>query len=988
MGCKTQGGYKFGVCAGFGPNLQHCYYYTAPAGSGVTLTYEEYPENAIRSGNYNIPGREANAVMYPSIAFEANATPTAAGNADGPGAANCGKITKADTCTTSNLSFASGTPTIALDYFPDQLSFDYNFSDTWFAYLYDTSNNGGIIGTPCFYIETETQTRSSGAGASATSESTSSTICHPCTAYSATPARTTLRYTGSADLTGDLDCPHPTLFGIGTDSKKLCFTYNSLSTQLPNGVVDFEVSYDGVTYEDKWDQGANAGTEYVSSQNPWQADDISASSFEVYDLSNGTTQSDFIVKFRIEPIFDDTGSTVVFTGTRWIATELLNAGTGYNVGDVFQLEHIHRHPDNSLSTFTLNLKVTAIGPVSAETSGDANFDVLRVGDTINGHSITRAFHMFDVYEGLNASNNFSYHVIYLDGAGSDFVKETQYTSDRNHVITAKAGYGIVDRAILVGLYEFLDKSLQYLTGDVNKNAPDTFNEIRQPVGFVEISESGRVTGVNLDNGVFSFDNTTLTEGSGYTTGNDISCSGGSGSGLKVDIEAKTIVDNNGNTLNNVITSIRVSEAGSGYATGDVVTISGGSATIKVAEITHGGENWQYLPTDPILKMGDPSDSGAGLQRTSAEDGAIDFTYRTNKKGDLKFEIITSDVGDPTIELVSAAGGTNRGAEIKGKFVGGVLTNVKIKDGGKGYTRSSRPTIFVSNDKEENTLIQKNDGFRGDLVDEFSGILGDLPDGGAPNDPNVPRIQESDYRSLSDSYGAVPSESDIVEIKPKIEMKLDPDRTRIDQLPQNRFSKDATEPLKEFMKPKYDLNYLDEVEVPQDYKDTLVNDKIRISDQVDTDIDLITQPKIPEFKETQETKVESVQGSFTGLPTSSKYTKYIMRQYRPDPGRQASIIVSLTMSPVNTGCAHIVCAPPLGSIGGTTTAPGDPDPVTGDPTTTTTTNSFSMFPLTAPPAGPGTKEWTATGQLNIFHDLTRSASTVVLAVDAQGNPFAV
>lgn len=985
MGCKTQGGYKFDVCSGFGINTQHCYYYTAPAGTGVSLTYEEYPENAIRSGNYNIPGRESNAVMYPSIQFESNTEPTQAGNADNAGAANCGKITKADTCSMSNARFDSGTPIIVLDYYPDTLSFDFNFSDTWFAYLYDTSNNAGIIGTPCFYLETERQTRSSGAGASATSEDTSSTICHPCTAYSATPARTTLRYQGSADLTGDLDCPHPTLFGIGTDSKKLCFTYDSLSTQLPNGVVDFEVSYDGVTYEDKWDQGANAGTPYITSQNPWQPDDISASDFEVYDLSSGNTQSDFVVKFRIEPVFDDSGSSVVFTGTRWIATELLNAGTGYSVGDTFALEYVHRHPDNSQSTLTLNLRVSAVGPVSSQTNSDNNFDVLRVGDSINGHRITRAFHMFDVYEGLNASNNFSYHVIYLDGFGSDFVKETQYTSDRNHVITAKAGYGIVDRAILVGLYEFLDKSLQYMTGDVNRNAPDTFNEIRQPVGFVELSEDGRVTGVNLDSGIFSLDNLSFIEGTGYSSGLDVPCTGGSGSGAKVDIEVGTIIDNNGNSLTSGIISLKVSASGSGYQVGDEVTISGGNAKIKVAEVTHGGENWQYLPVDPILKMGNPTNAGTGLQRKSPDDGAIDFTYKVNKKGNLKFEIATADVGDPTIEVVSVTGGNNRGAEIKGKFTGGVLTKVVIKDGGEGYTRDTRPTIFVANDDEENKLIQKNEGFRGDLVDEFGGILGDLPDGGDPSDTNVPRVQESDYAALSDSYGAVPSETDVIETKPKIDIKLDPDRTRIDQLPQNRFSKDATEPLKEFMKPKYDLNYLDEVDVPQDYKDTLVNDKTRINDQVDTDIDLITQPKIPEFKQTQETLVKSVQGSFTGLPTASTYTKYIMRQYRPDPGRQANLTVSLTMSPVNTGCAHIACNPPAGSVGGTTTEPGDPDPE-GNPTTITTTNSFTMFPTTAPPSGPGTQEWTATGALTIFHDLSQAAATVSLAVDAKGNPF--
>ena len=235
----------------------------------------------------------------------------------------------------------------------------------------------------------------------------------------------------------------------------------------------------------------------------------------------------------------------------------------------------------------------------------------------------------------NATNNFSYHVVYVDGAGSDFVKETQYTSDRNHVITAKAGYGIPDRAMLVGLYEFLDKSLQFMTGDVNRNAPDTFNQIRQPLGFVEIA-NGKVTGVNLDNGVYSFDQSSLTSATGYSADEDIATSGGTGSGLKVDIDVGSFVDNNGNVLDNAIIGVRVAAAGSGYQKGDIVTISGGSATIAVAQITNGGENWQYFPEDPILPlevlMMLALDSLESLQMTVL----LILLYQSKQKRRLKF----------------------------------------------------------------------------------------------------------------------------------------------------------------------------------------------------------------------------------------------------------------------------------------------------------------------------------------------------------------
>ena len=120
------------------------------------------------------------------------------------------------------------------------------------------------------------------------------------------------------------------------------------------------------------------------------------------------------------------------------------------------------------ATMTINLKITAVGATSTLSGGDVT-DIMRLGDKINGHTITRTFH--------TEIGKFPYHIVYLDGSGNNFTKDTQYTSDRNHVITVKAGFGIPDRAIMVGLYEFLDKSLQYVTGDVNQKAPDIFNSV-------------------------------------------------------------------------------------------------------------------------------------------------------------------------------------------------------------------------------------------------------------------------------------------------------------------------------------------------------------------------------------------------------------------------------------------------------------------------------------------------------------------------------
>ena len=48
---------------------------------------------------------------------------------------------------------------------------------------------------------------------------------------------------------------------------------------------------------------------------------------------------------------------------------------------------------------------------------------MRVGDTVNGHEITRV---------MDSDEDFGYHVVYLSGSGGEFSNGSTYTSDRNH----------------------------------------------------------------------------------------------------------------------------------------------------------------------------------------------------------------------------------------------------------------------------------------------------------------------------------------------------------------------------------------------------------------------------------------------------------------------------------------------------------------------------------------------------------------------------
>ena len=913
MGCKTRG-YNLNECSG-GANPEHCNHYT-PTSGGVTFEVQEYPENIIRSGNYEIPGRETDRVMYPFV--EADILPASSGST-GSGTGNpsvhCGKQSRVSPC--QDTASDDSVNQIFLDYYPKDLSFDLQFSDTWISYLYDTSNNSGIIGSPCFHIETEE--RDGGDGGSRE-------ICHPCTNFTSTPEETLLSYTASETLTNDPDCPHPTLFGIGTRSDKLVFSYDAFSTVLPNGVLDWEFSYDGVTYTDVWDETNLQGAAYESTQNPWQSGDENFDDFEIYDFSDGSTRTNFIIKVRLAPIYDDSGASTVFTGTRWTITELLNNGTGYQVGDVFTMSYTHTHPDNSQTTLTMNLRVKTVGQIT-NTTNQTGFDVLRVGDTLNGHLITRAFH--------TEVGEFPYHIVYLDGNGLDFTKETQYTSDRNHVVTAKAGYGIKDRAILIGLYEFLDKSLQFSTADINKNAPEVFNSIVQPSALVTIT-NGAVTDLSFNGNIISFDLNYIENNlkDSYSAATNVSLTGGNGSGAVVDIE----VGDDGR-----ISALIVVNAGQDYEPGDILTIPGATkpagsatnATIRLTNISTVGSGFANLKVSPILEI----------------------------------------TGSPT----DADGDGSEDALVEGTFANGSLASVNIVRGGSGYTQEDPPNIFVRNVFDVAKEIFENAAHRDDLVPEFQDIVKSLPTGPEKTEYEV-TVSEDDLQAIADAYSFVPKTQELSRNEPKLEVKMDPDQKRIQQLPQQKYSKDATEPLKEIMVVDYDTQYLDGTDIDNDFKDIIREEKPASAKRIRKQIDDITQPRIPEFKSNNETKIETCSGSFTQLPTASQFTKYIMRQYRADPAKETTINITLKCIPQDIGCTHFTCNAPTLTPGYSEQVAGTDE--NGNPTSTTYTYSYSMSPL----LGPGAKTWEASGTMKIYHDLTRAARTVTLATDAYGNPF--
>ena len=654
----------------------------APSDQTIGLTYKEYPKSFIRNSlslnNYavNVSGADGQAVMYPSQIVCLEEGDSDFGQSSGSyyqpaSGANCGKVTKSS----SNCSECSDGGVAIYEYFPNELSFGFQGSDTWFAYVYDITSNSGQVGIAAYIIEDEESTTTQPSTTSTdpetgeetttpgASSSINNTICHPCAGFTCTPASTQCSYTIDQDIdyTGDPDCPHPTLFGIGTDSKKVVFEYNSLSTTIPNGVTDLSVSYDGTNYSDAWNEGELEGIQFDSPQNTWQAGDEGATTFTVYTLESAG-KTGLQVNIRIEPIVDESGATAVFNGTRWTVLDIVQPGTGYAVNDTFNITHDHTHPDNTTTTFTLTIKITTVGPIPSQ-SGTIS-DLLRSGDTLNGHTITRVLHGPSVAGDFDSSKGyFPYHFAYLDGNGSDFTKNTDYTSNRNHDVKAIAGYGIKDVGFFGGLYEFTEKSVQYATGFVDKNAPDVYNTLVQP-DVTTVVTNGTVVGATIN---------TNGGGSGWDT---------LGRTPELSITAPLVASGTpaeveGEFTNGVLTGITIKNGGSGYSGNNLPQISVVNIHKKRTD-KFVDESLRDLGFDNLENFyktfPDTAEAFDGLSSTKIQEILADNTQR---KEDLKklAEQVT-EVVEPNIEIKLDPKSKRRETMVQKQFSRGDMKSIK------------------------------------------------------------------------------------------------------------------------------------------------------------------------------------------------------------------------------------------------------------------------------------------------------------------------
>ncbi|AOO13196.1 hypothetical protein LIS021110_082 [Cyanophage S-RIM14] len=1026
MGCNTDNNEDFG---GGSDSAGHCNTWTPPSGSGVTMTVDTYPSR--NQYNLNWPDVDRDRVMYDSFIR----------TGDVPTRESCGKEKKLiDTIfglvgrPGAGGAGSANTPVYRVyQHVPKELSLYPIDSDMWFRIQYDTADY--FVGTPCKRFEvidrtdswpqiTETSS-SPGApdpetGAPTTNTTTtvvqeSGTVgsveykCIPCTASETpgcNPVTTTINYSSpDGNISGDSKNPYPTIWAVDTNSRYIVFEYDQLSTTVPNTIRSFELTHATITTT-MWEDNASAG-QFDSPVGNWDQDDGSTNIFVVIDddISTGSilTGDAARMTLRIRPnITDLTNDVYTFDGSFIDVIELANPGTGYSVGQTFPFSHTFNHEGGGTTTWEFVMTITDVGSITAPTG--STLALISAGDQINGHTVVRALH--------TDPQNFSHQVLELDGSGSAFQKDTQYSSSRNHNITVSAGFGITDRATLIGLYEFRNKNIQYITKFLNPDRPHYYDDIEQ-IEVEPTINNGRLTGVNIVSGGKGLDN--LDREPEVVV---------SPPPVKNGRQAKV----KGSFSGGVLTGLEIIDRGSGYSNGEY-----SKPTIGISDFDDHRETILY---ESNISKGNLVDSYYDeVENDAFIDENIDSpTYGEKISDGIGKEIYGSaerqnqNLKQEGFDDVKRADPQEKVVDIyevsyfrpKEFFVGETAeTVITLADGstqtiGKKSKKLKSPTRnteykFFSNGKDARDFMKKMEArnykaklntYLGILRSEYYDILSDrLEDaktgrgfGKTMTDgKEVPYTKADREKIRFDRYENLESEERLgIENTTKFSRNR-----RADQLSRSKFKKETVE---QFPRPKDDTNDIfkhisgenQSQTFPQQFSDAqkteatkgdVINSAQVYQNQLDgldtfyaEDLTFDEERDEDNFFREREVEVRTVESSFQRLPCASRFVKYQIRQYVPDNREKTQLSISLNVTTANAPD----CAVPCGSLGGILPTGGVPLVDFDQVTIAYAFNNTDIYG--------GCSGFSANGVLDIYNDFSASAALFTTACEIMGNPF--
>lgn len=913
MGCQTDGSpQEFGTF-----NESHCTNCQPTGGMGVQ--FWTYPQ---QNRSYYWPSVDRDAVCYGStmvtVGSDDSSNPLGA-------PAYCGKLTRNEG--TGFGGFGSTSTNYRVwDHVPESLSFYPLDSDMYFAYMWETSD--AFVGTPCKQTRLVTRndtssTTSEGPEDPVTGEPTTVTTttttsssfwqCIPCTDSDGecTPTVTTVSYSlPEGNLTGNGDQPHPTIYASGTNRNTIIFKYNGLSTTQANSVDSFTITIDGNTYN-AWSEGASNG-EFTISAGTWGQDDFNERYIEEFSDANG-----FRYAISIRPnITDLTNDVYTYSGSLVSILEVISGGTGYSTSSTFS---------DTLEGFSWTLNVTSV--VDREVAAGSTGTLISKGETVNGHTVVGTFHT-DI-------ENFIWHVLELDGNGSNFTKDGSYTTSAGRSITTAAGFGIPDRGMIVGLYEFPGKSIQFITAELDPEVPHVYDDLVEPNITFNVS-NGVITSANIIDG-----------GSGYDIlGREVFAGV---SPPAIDSGKQAVID--ATFTNGSITAVRIVDGGSGYSSSTPPVLGIGDTTGHTEIVSFPG-------------LGDPNDDAALNLQKEADDfndlGKFDHVGEI-KAAEFDFDGVSETVGTQTITGIRVK--YSRPAEYK---IPG--TNYTQKGGStleysKVFQDQESADAFIAEMKRQsyNCTTEKLEEKRvSELIRENKQDLQQKNKETLVG--KVTKIDLSQTTSKEKYYEQKESmfaQQKITERKHiSANVRTDPNVKRIIETTRAGLPQSAIDAIPRTTETPEKFAEFTPIEgLDASMKTALDNYNAAIDSTLDEGSRIVYD----------ETEVQTVNVSFSRMPCASRFLKYYVRQYTPDSSTKTTMNISLTCTMPGLDCTDYC-----------------PDPA--NPTYTATpgvTTTLSYQPATI---SGGCQNFTASGSVDIYNDMTAASNTFVSATEAFGNPF--
>ena len=260
--------------------------------------------------------------------------------------------------------------------------------------------------------------------------------------------------------------------------------------QTGAGSINFGDAFRGMTlreagFVDAWNGVSGIPFQSVNG-NCWKSGNITT--YKDYEIPGGLK-----LRMMLQSTENDDGTY----GTVWKIEKIIEPGTGYGKGETNESGDIDFIDQNKFTLFyptknsPLRISVCLVLATTVEDADNLDDVTTRLspGNTVNGWIVT------DVKE---SNDELNMHLATLKPGTStnDFIKDTSYVANTGATVKVVAGWGIKDRAALIGLYEFRKKEIEYGVGIATEGMPFT-PELIKPSCYAEVS-GGRVTNIVIE----------------------------------------------------------------------------------------------------------------------------------------------------------------------------------------------------------------------------------------------------------------------------------------------------------------------------------------------------------------------------------------------------------------------------------------------------------------------------------------------------------